>query len=178
MVKNECYKVQIKKGEFYNVIKQLGMEKLHLSVIETIRYVPSVNNFTEKNFPNEWLSLITTKFEEQEKTVFSYKHYYPENEISFNECKEYKTEISDPVQFKTILKNLGFEIINSEVIKNSDAVVNDKYNMKLQNINKTIYFIEISTIDYHYITREDFNEINEYLKKLGITNIDNGSCFE
>lgn len=178
MVKNENYKIQIKKEEFFNIIKLFGMDKLDLSVEKKIGYVPSNNNFLDKEFPYEWLTLITTKTNEKEKTIFQYKHYYPENGMCFTDSKEYQTEIFDPKQFKNILENLNFKIISNEIIKSLNVDIDKKYNMKLENINKTIYFLEIRTIDYHYITKKDFDEINKYLTGVGVKSIDNSSSFK
>ena len=45
--------------------------------------------------------------------------------------------------------------------------------MSLKEYDDTVYSIEIKTIDNHYITKVDYEELSNYLKKYNINHVEN-----
>ena len=85
----------------------------------------------------------------------------------------YEVKVSDANKMKDILKAVDFKIIDKEVTKKMTIIILDKYYMNMKVFNESTYYIEFNTIDNHYITKQDYKELNDYLKKYDINHTEN-----
>ena len=85
----------------------------------------------------------------------------------------YEVKVSDANKMKDILKAVDFKIIDKEVTKKMTIIILDKYYMNMKVFNESTYYIEFNTIDNHYITKQDYEELNDYLKKYDINHTEN-----
>ena len=97
-----------------------------------------------------------------------YIHTYPENEIYTSTKEEYITEISDTNDFQKIMQKLDFIIADKDKKKKMQCNLFEKYILTLYNTNDSFYEIEIKTADSHYITKDEFEEINIFFRKYKI----------
>ena len=82
-------------------------------------------------------------------------------------------KIDNLKEMQEILKNIGCRILSKQVVKEMMTEVLDKYYMSLKEYDDTVYSIEIKTIDNHYITKVDYEELSNYLKKYNINHVEN-----
>lgn len=85
----------------------------------------------------------------------------------------YEVKVSNANKMKDILKAVDFKIIDKEVTKKMTIIILDKYYMNMKVFNESTYYIEFNTIDNHYITKQDYEELNDYLKKYDINHTEN-----
>ena len=85
----------------------------------------------------------------------------------------YEVKVSDANKMKDILKAVDFKIIDKEVTKKMTIIILDEYYMNMKVFNESTYYIEFNTIDNHYITKQDYEELNDYLKKYDINHTEN-----
>ena len=85
----------------------------------------------------------------------------------------YEVKVSNANKMKDILKAVDFKIIDKEVTKKMTIIILDKYYMNMKVFNESTYYIEFNTIDNHYITKQDYKELNDYLKKYDINHTEN-----
>ena len=85
----------------------------------------------------------------------------------------YEVNVNNANKLKDILKAVDFKIIDKEVTKKMTIIILDKYYMNMKVFNESTYYIEFNTIDNHYITKQDYEELNDYLKKYDINHTEN-----
>ncbi len=85
----------------------------------------------------------------------------------------YEVKVNNANKMKDILKAVDFKIIDKEVTKKMTIIILDKYYMNMKVFNESTYYIEFNTIDNHYITKQDYEELNDYLKKYDINHTEN-----
>ncbi len=124
-----------------------------------------------KEFPK--LSPEEIKNKNNPQNYICYTHYYPENEMFHNMETTYEVKVSNANKMKDILKAVDFKIIDKEVTKKMTIIILDKYYMNMKVFNESTYYIEFNTIDNHYITKQDYEELNDYLKKYDINHTEN-----
>ena len=168
MIKNQIYKKMIKKNNYLSIIKDIGIDNMELSKETIIYYEPDNNKFSEQKYQYQWLQLIINEIKEGISAKIKYIHTYPENDIYTSTREEYITEISNIEDFKKIMQRLNFSIAYKDKKKKIQCKLFEKYILTLYNTNESFYEIEIKTLDSHYITKEEFEEINIFFRKYKI----------
>ena len=173
MLKNDYYTIPIDKNIFMKIVESVGVENFNVKLHTTMFFDKENLEFSSVDFQYQYLSLKEIKDSNGSDKYICYTHYYPENEMFNNIEKTYQVKIDNLQDMQNILQAIGFKLINTDIIKEMTIQVLEKYYMNLKVTNEVVYCIEFNTIDNHYITKEDYEEINEYIKKYGITHVEN-----
>lgn len=173
MLKNDYYSIQVNKDTFFKVVESIGIDNFEVQ-LETTTFFDKENlEFSDVDFQYRFLSLKEIKNKNNPQNYICYTHYYPENEMFHNMETTYEVKVSNANKMKDILKAVDFKIIDKEVTKKMTIIILDKYYMNMKVFNESTYYIEFNTIDNHYITKQDYEELNDYLKKYDINHTEN-----
>ena len=148
-------------------------ENFNVKLTTTINYDKENMEFSNADYQYQYLELKEVKTNNSAERSIIYKHYYPENETYYNMEKNNIVKIDNLKEMQEILKNIGCRILSKQVVKEMMTEVLDKYYMSLKEYDDTVYSIEIKTIDNHYITKVDYEELSSYLKKYNINHVEN-----
>lgn len=173
MLKNNYYNIPIDKDMFFKIIENNGVETFNMKLITIINYDKENMEFSNADYQYQYLELKEIKTDNNEETNIIYKHYYPENETYYNMEKNITVKIGNFKDMQEILKNLGCKVLSKQVVKEMTTEILGKYYMRLKECDNAVYIIEFQTMDNHYITKEDYEELNNYLKKYNINHVEN-----
>lgn len=102
-------------------------------------FSPSNRNFLAPEYPYEWLRLR----EKNDKVIFNYKHWYPENSHESTHCDEYESSISNVEAFIKILHALGINMLIKVDKTREKYVYQESFEIALDYVEELGYFIEI-----------------------------------
>ena len=170
MIKNNYYTFKIDKSQFYKIVETIGINQFKMELILITFYDKENLEFSSPIYPYQELRIIEKKVGETIENTLVYEHNYPENEPYTNQTTSIQTNITEIENFKQILREIGFKILGNR--KEQIMTINflEEYEMSLKIIDDFSYEIRINTLDDHYIKKEDYEEINQYLEQYQIEN--------
>jgi predicted adenylyl cyclase CyaB len=118
-------------------------------------FTPAHKNYMEPRYPCEWLRIG----QRGNKTILTYKHYYPENVDVTTHCDEYETEVADYTQLHKIFELVGAKSIVKVEKARELYKYKDEFEVALDKVEELGYFIEVETI-------KDFGSVEEAHKKI------------
>ncbi|OHA23028.1 MAG: hypothetical protein A3G52_02020 [Candidatus Taylorbacteria bacterium RIFCSPLOWO2_12_FULL_43_20] len=133
-------------------------------------YIPCHRDFfAEKPHPVEWLRIRSNP----DKTIFEYDRSINKNENGIQEyAEEYESEISNPNEFKQILKFLNFRHVIT-VNKQREYWMCGNVEVALDQIKGLGNFIEVEAKGDFNTATEARNTCVRFLENLGIKDVDN-----
>lgn len=173
MLKNDYYTIPIDKHTFFKILEDIGLENFEVKLYTTISYDKENMEFSSADFQYQFLELKEIKSSNNVERYINYTHYYPENETYHNMEKTYKVEIDNIDNMQNILSSIGFKALSKQIIREMKIEVLEEYYMALKECDNTAYSIEFQTIDNHYITKENYEELTQFLKKYNINHVEN-----
>jgi adenylate cyclase class 2 len=150
-------KIPVNKETFTkarDILNQLATHKGTSEQVDTY-FTPKHRNFLEPRFPFEWLSIRRRG----DKTLLTYKHWYPENSEIATHCDEFETTIQSPEQLEKILSVLNLKELVTVEKQRETFVFSDEFEIALDIVKDLGYFIEIETL-------RDFGSVEEAREKL------------
>lgn len=118
-------------------------------------FTPAHRNFIEQKFPFEWLSIR----KRGDKTILSYKHYYPEDADIKTHCDEFETEINNPDKIEKIFSALNLKKLVKVEKEREVYIHNDEFEIALDVVSELGNFIEIESM-------KDFGGVEATREKL------------
>ena len=85
---------------------------------------------------------------------------------------KHRVKLDNFSEMQVILNSIGFKEVSRRIIKEATIKILDKYYMDLKESDSSEYSIEFQTVDNHYITKEEYEELNDYLKKYNINHVE------
>jgi adenylate cyclase class 2 len=150
--------------------KLLACGKLKKSIRQIDEYyVPQHRNFfNQKPHPIEWLRIRTNP----DKVFFEYDKSINKKADGEQECaEEYETEISDPQEFRSILRFLDFKKIVT-VDKNREYWDCGSFEVALDEVKGLGFFVEVEAKGDFKDNMEAKEECIGFLKRLGMENVE------
>ncbi len=165
--------IKIKLENLEKVRKNLLLSGKIIKLINQIDeyYVPCHRDFfAQKPQPTEWLRIRTNP----DRVIFEYDRSINKKADGEQDyAEEYETEISNPEEFRKILKFLDFKKIIT-VEKNREYWDCDNFEIALDEVKGLGFFIEVEA------KSDSFNdnikakeECIDFLEKLGLKNVKN-----
>ena len=156
----------LEKEKFLEIKEKLGKIAKFVKKTQQIDeyFTPPHKNFAEPEFPFEWLSIR----KRGEKSILSYKHWYPENARLTTHCDELEVEIKSPEQMEKIFSALGFKRLVVNEKERESYIYNDEFEIALDIVKDLGYFIEIETIKNFGSVEKAREKLFEFAKSLGI----------
>lgn len=150
-------KIPLSKTEFDAVKEKLkaGAQFVGVSCQKDEYFTPAHKDFTNCEYPFEWLSLR----QRGNKHILNYKHFYPENAKAKTHCDELETEIKDCELLKKMLSALGFKHLVTVDKTRESYLLNGEFEICLDKISELGHFIEIEAA-------KDFGSVDNTRKKL------------
>ena len=169
---NKEVEVKIKIENFDDIKKKVSTCGRLIKSIRQIDeyYIPFHRDFfAQKPRPTEWLRIRTNP----DRVVFEYAksiNKKPNGEQEYAE--EYETEISNPKEFRKILKFLDFKKVIT-VDKNREYWDCGRFEVALDKVKGLGSFIEVEAKnDFFKNNIEAKIECINFLKKLGVKNVE------
>ena len=131
-------------------------------------FVPAHRNFLSRDFPFEWLSVRRRSG----KTMFSYKHYYPENSPSTTHCDEFETEVANPENLEKILNSLNFTKLVTVEKEREVFSFQDEFEIALDDVKDLGFYVEIEALKDFGGVEPTRKRILEFAKSLNIGDSD------
>lgn len=129
-----------------------------------VYFTPIHRDFTEPEFPFEWLSVR----KRAGKTIINYKHFYPENAETTTHCKEFETELKDAGQIMNIFRALNVRELVTVEKERETYIVKDEFEIALDSVKDLGNFMEIESLKDFGGVEETRKRIIEFAKGLGI----------
>ena len=158
--------IKVKIIDFKDIKKELvKLGKLKRSIRQIDEYyVPCHRNFfAHKPTPTEWMRIRKNP----DKTIFEYDRSFDKKEGGQYYAKEYETEISQPKEFKKILKFLDFKMV-MVVDKHREYWDCGDFEVCLDKVKGLGNFIEVEAKGKFKNSKAAREGCAEFLKKLGI----------
>ena len=118
-------------------------------------YTPIHRDFVNREYPFEWLRLRR----KGDKSILTYKHFYPEGVEVNTHCDEFETHVEDSLQLEKIFHVLNFKKLVTVENDRSTFVIGDEFEVALDNVKGLGYFIEVEAL-------KNFGSINLAREKL------------
>ncbi len=172
MLKNDCYTIPIDKNTFLKIIDSVSIQNLEVKATTIISYDKENMEFSNADYQYEYLELKEVRNAKETECYIEYTHCYPENETYYNMETKHRVKLDNFSEMQVILNSIGFKEVSRRIIKEATIKILDKYYMDLKESDSSEYSIEFQTVDNHYITKEEYEELNDYLKKYNINHVE------
>lgn len=164
--------IKIKVDNFGEKKKKLSEYGKLIKSIKQIDeyYIPCHRDFfANKPHPVEWLRIRTNP----DKVIFEYDKSINKKADGGQECaNEYETEISQPDEFRKILKFLDFKKVIT-VDKQREYWNCGDFEVSLDNVKDLGFFVEVEAKGNFKNTIEAKEKCINFLNKLGFKNAEN-----
>jgi len=159
-------KIALDEDDFYQIKKKL---KKILKFVKSSHQVdeyftPAHRNFVKPKYPFEWLSIRNRG----DKTILSYKHYYPENAENKTHCDEFETEIKNTKQLEKIFFMLDFKKLVTVEKEREVYLYNNEFEISLDRVKELGNFIEIEALKIFGSVEKTREKLFEFAKSIGL----------
>lgn len=127
-------------------------------------FTPAHRNFVKPKYPYEWLRIG----KRGDKSLITYKHWYPENTDDTTYCDEYETEIGGIGTLKKIFSALNFKKLITVDKKQETYLFDNKFKITLDKVKNLGYFIEIEAKKDLGGIKKTRKKVFEFAKKLDL----------
>lgn len=159
-------KIPLSKKEFLRIKSYLKKSSRFVKSSEhkDHYYTPNHQSFLKKKYPYEWLTIR----QRDGKTLFNYKHWYPENTKYTTHCDEYETEVNDAKSLANILKALSFRKFISVEKRRLVFRYKNRMEIALDEVRGLGYFVEIESLKDFGGAKKTHQEVLKFAQSLGL----------